>query len=88
MKLPIPSLRDIERVTRVIPVLKDLLPNRNESDSSLLNIIKQQEDALTDKKAEICKLRETVAELKTKLLDLNENLENCQYELKRAGDDV
>ena len=35
----------------------------NKAESGLLGIIKQQEDALHDKKAEICKLREKIKRL-------------------------
>ena len=61
MKLP--KLRDIERLARIVPVVKDILPTNNESESSLLKIIKNQEDALHDKKAEIYKLREKIKRL-------------------------
>ena len=36
----------------------------NESESTLLRIIKDQEKALHDKKAEICSLREELADMK------------------------
>ena len=61
MKLP--SLRNIERVVKMMPLVKDILPVNSESESSLLTIIKNQEDALHDKKAEICKLRERIKQL-------------------------
>ncbi len=61
MKLP--SLRNIERVIKMVPLVKDILPVNSESESSLLTIIKNQEDALHDKKAEICKLRERIKQL-------------------------
>ena len=55
MKLP--SLRNIERVVKMVPLVKDILPINNKSESGLLGIIKDKENALHDKKAEICKLR-------------------------------
>ena len=54
MKIPIPSLRNIERVVKMVPVVKDLLPN---NESEYYDKIRKLEDALHDKKAEICKLR-------------------------------
>ena len=66
MKLP--SLRNIEKVIKMVPVVKELLPNNNnESESSLLKTIKNQEDALHDKKAEICKLRIKIKNLEQTL---------------------
>jgi hypothetical protein len=85
MKLPIPSLRDIERITRVVPIIKDLLPDRdNRAESSLLNIIKQQEDALHDKKAEIYTLREKVIDLEKRIWDLEGDLTITSDELRHT----
>ena len=64
MKLP--SLRSIERAVNLIPVVKDLIPKHSTEDSGLLAIIKKQEDELHDKKAEICKLREKITQLREK----------------------
>ena len=84
MKLP--SLRNIERVIKMVPLVKEILPNNG--DSGLLEIIKNKEDALHDKKAEICKLREKISELEkanATLLDACENqtwmLDKKQQEL-------
>ena len=61
----IPSLRSIERVVRMVPVVKDLLPSNKDGLNSLIDApaykIRKLEDALHDKKAEICKLREKIA---------------------------
>ena len=65
----------------MVPLVKDILPINSESESSLLKSIKQLEDALHDKKAEICKLRENNQALQKEIKDLEENLENCSYEL-------
>ena len=76
--MKIPSLRSIETVLRVVPVVKDLLPSNKDGLNSLINEsaykIRKLEDALHDKKAEICKLREKIEELE-------KNLETCSYEL-------
>ena len=57
-QVKIPSLRSIERVVKMVPVVKDLLPN---NESEYYDKIRKLEDALHDKKAEICKLREKIA---------------------------
>jgi len=76
--IKIPSLRNIESVIRMVPVVKDLLPSNKAGLNALIDApaykIRKLEDALTDKKAEICKLREKIEELE-------ENLETCSYEL-------
>lgn len=79
MKLP--SLRNIERTLKMIPLVKDILPINSESESSLLKLIKQQEDALHDKKAEICKLRE-------KILELEDSLENQTWMLSKKQEEL
>ena len=69
--MKIPSLRSIETVLRVVPVVKDLLPSNKDGLNSLINEsaykIRKLEDALYDKKAEICKLREKIEELEETL---------------------
>ena len=76
--MKIPSLHTIEKVVRMVPVVKDLLPSNKDGLNSLIDApaykIRKLEDALHDKKAEICKLREKIEELE-------ENLETCSYEL-------
>ena len=73
MKIPIIPFYKIERAERMLPIIKDVFtPTSTESGSN--SQIRKLEDALTDKKAEICKLRE-------KIIDLEENLKNCSYEL-------
>ena len=80
--MKIPSLHTIAKVVRMVPVVKDLLPNNNnESESSLLKIIKNQEDALHDKKAEICKLRENIKELEQVIVITHDELKDAQNKL-------
>ena len=81
----LPSLRNIEKVIKMVPVVKDLLPNNNESESSLLKIIKNQEDALHDKKAEICKLRIKVKDLEQTLSITEELRTEAEVKLGKAG---
>ena len=74
MKLPKIPINQIERALKMVPLVKDILPINSESESSLLKLIKQQEDALHDKKAEICTLRFKIKDLEEKLEELNLNL--------------
>jgi hypothetical protein len=70
--MKIPSLRNIERTLKMVPLVKDFLPTSNESEPN--PGIRNLENALHDKKAEICALREEI-------IDLKENLANCKYEI-------
>ena len=76
--MKIPSLRSIETILRVVPVVKDLLPSNKDGLNSLIDApaykIRKLEDSLTDKKAEICKLREQIKEL-----------EDCNEEYRQAN---
>jgi len=71
--IKIPSLRNIECVIRMVPVVKDIFPKAKAGLNSLINEpeynskIGKLEDALHDKKAEICALRETIRDLEKKL---------------------
>ena len=85
--MKIPSLRTVERVVNLVPVFKDLLPSISESELSLVETIKKLEDALHDKKADICTLREkmdnlnkTIKSMEKKEIRLQKKikeLENC-----------
>ena len=79
--MKIPSLRSIERTLEMVPLVKDLLPNNNESESSLLKLIKQQEDALYAKKNEICILKE-------KILELEDALDNTGWMLTKNQEEL
>ena len=68
--IKIPSLRSIERVIKMVPVIKDLLPSNSESESGLLQIIKEKNRYIDNKKYDITKLREENADLKQKIKDL------------------
>ena len=85
----IPSLRSIERVVRMVPVVKDLLPSNKDGLNSLIDTpaykIRKLEDALHDKKAEICKLRERIKELEQPL-DITEVLRTeTEIKLRKEG---
>ena len=75
----------IHNTLALVGAVKDLLPNSNTSDSSLLGIIKQQEDALHDKKAEICKLRERIWELEETLTITSDELREAEIRASEAG---
>ena len=80
--MKIPSLRSIERVVKMVPVVKDLLPN---NESEYYDKIRKLEDALHDKKAEICKLRERIKELEQPL-DITEELRTeTEIKLRKEG---
>jgi len=81
----LPSLRNIEKVVKMMPLVKDMLPINSESESSLLAIIKNQEDALHDKKAEICKLRIKVKDLEQVLSITEELRTEAEVKLGKAG---
>lgn len=65
--MKVPSIRTVERVVNLIPVVKELLPKHSTEDTGLLTIIKKQEDELHDKKAEICKLRGKIKHLQEEI---------------------
>ena len=75
----------IHNTLALVGAVKDLLPNSNTSDSGLLGIIKQQEDALHDKKAEICKLRERIWELEETLTITSDELREAEIRASEAG---
>ena len=87
MKLPTIPFYKIERVIRVLPIVKDVFATTpNESDSRIQ--IGKLKDIIHNKNAEIFKLRQQRKSMKRKLFannenikDLEENLENCMYEL-------
>ena len=76
MKLP--SLRSIERVVKMVPVVKDLLPN---NESEYYDKIRKLEDALHDKKAEIFTLRQ-------KILELEDAYENQTWMLSKKQEEL
>ena len=79
-------LRNGERAARLLPIVKDLLPNSKDGLNSLIvdseYKIKKLEDALTDKKAEICKLREQIEELEQVLVIVNDQYKDAQNKLE------
>ena len=84
--IKIPSLRNIESVIRMVPVVKDLLPSNKAGLNSLIDApaykIRKLEDALHDKKAEICKLRENIKELEQVLVIVNDQYKDAQKKIE------
>ena len=78
-------LRNGERVIRIVPFVKDLIPSNKDGLNSLIDApaykIRKLEDALHDKKAEICKLRENIKELEQVLIITHDELKDAQNKL-------
>ena len=85
INIPI-MVKTVERVVRMVPVVKDLLPANKDGLNSLINEpeykIKKLEDALHDKKAEICKLREQIEELEGVLIIVNDQYKDAQKKVE------
>ena len=79
MKLP--SLRNIERTLRMAPLLRDLLPNHSESESGLLQILKEKDKYIHNKRAEITRLREHI-------LELEDSLDNVEWMLAKKQEEL
>ena len=86
--MKIPSLRSIETILRVVPVVKDLLPSNKDGLNSLIDApaykIRKLEDALTDKKAEICKLREDKKAMQEKIKELEDRVNDILHDLDKV----
>ena len=86
MKLP--SLRNIERVVRMVPLVKDILPNNDNSNLELLRLIKkvkEQDTALYAKKNEIVILENKIKDLEQVLSITEELLTEAEVKLGQAG---
>ena len=90
MKIPkIPfSAKDLDMAIRAVPAIKDLFPKAKAGLNSLINEpeynskIGKLEDALHDKKAEICKLREQIEELEGVLIIVNDQYKDAQKKVE------
>jgi hypothetical protein len=88
MKLPIPSLRNIERIVRMVPLVKDILPNSDNSNLELLRLIKkvkEQDTALYAKKNEIVILENKIKDLEQVLSITEELRTEAEVKLGQAG---
>ena len=92
-KMPF-SAKDLDIAIRAVPLIKDIFPKAKAGLNSLINEpeynskIVKLENNLHDKNADIFKLRQKIKRMKRllfsnneKIKDLEENLENCAYEL-------
>jgi chromosome segregation ATPase len=80
-------LRNGERVMRMVPVVKELLPDTS-NELGHKSQIGDLEDAVHNKNAEIFKLRQERKAMKRllfsnnkKITDLEDNVENCNYQI-------
>ena len=83
----IPTMvKTVERVVRIVPFVKDLIPSNKDGLNSLIDApaykIRKLEDALHDKKAEICKLRENIKELEQVLIITHDQLKDAQNKIE------
>jgi len=90
--IKIPSLHSIERVVRMVPIVKDLLPSNKAGLNSLINEpeykITKLKNTLHDKNADIFKLRQKIKRMKRLLFSNNEKIEklekiveSCKYQI-------
>ena len=81
--IKIPSLRNIESVIRMVPVVKDLLPSNKAGLNSLIQLesitqISKLEDIIHNKNAEIFNLRQERKDMKRMLFSNNEKLKKVE----------
>jgi len=81
--IKIPSLRNIESVIRMVPVVKDLLPSNKAGLNSLIQSesttqISKLEDIIHNKNAEIFNLRQERKDMKRMLFSNNEKLKKVE----------
>ena len=66
-------LRNGERLMRLVPTVRSLLPDSgNSAEASLLKIIKQRDDTLYAKKQEIAVLQKNIRKLEETLDKIND----------------
>ena len=96
INIPI-MVKTVERAIRIVPFVKELLPSNKDGLNSLIQEdplqsdsdeilklnkkIKEQDSAIYAKKNEICQLREKIEELEKYVWDLEQNVENCKYQI-------
>ena len=79
-------LRNGERLMRLVPAVRSLLPDSgNSAEASLLKIIKQRDAALYAKKQEIAVLQEDIRELKEVMVITHDELKDAQNKLMKEG---
>ena len=79
-------LRNGERLMRLVPTVRSLLPDSgNSAEASLLKIIKQRDDTLYAKKQEIAVLQKDIRELKEVMVITHDELKDAQNKLMKEG---
>ena len=89
-------LRNGERVIRIVPFVKDLIPSNKDGLNSLIQSdsdeilklnkkIKEQDEALYAKKQEIAVLQEDIRELKEVMVITHDQLKDAQNKLMKEG---
>ena len=79
-------VRNGERLMRLVPTVRSLLPDSgNSAEASLLKIIKQRDDALYAKKQEIAVLQKDIRELKEVMVITHDQLKDAQNKLMKEG---
>ena len=79
-------LRNGERLMRLVPTVRSLLPDSgNSAEASLLKIIKQRDDTLYAKKQEIAVLQKDIRELKEVMVITHDQLKDAQNKLMKEG---
>ena len=79
-------LRNGERLMRLVPTVRSLLPDSgNSAEASLLKIIKQRDDTLYAKKQEIAVLQKDIRELKEVMVTTHDELKDAQNKLMKEG---
>ena len=79
-------LRNGERIMRLVPTVRSLLPDSgNSAEASLLKIIKQRDAALYAKKQEIAVLQKDIRELKEVMVITHDQLKDAQNKLMKEG---
>ena len=76
-------LRNGERLMRLVPTVRSLLPDSgNSAEASLLKIIKQRDDTLYAKKQEIAVLQKDIRELKEVMVITHDQLKDAQNKIE------
>ena len=79
-------LRNGERLMRLVPTVRSLLPDSGSSaEASLLKIIRQRDDTLYAKKQEIAVLQKDIRELKEVMVTTHDELKDAQNKLMKEG---
>jgi len=85
MKLPKIPFNKIHMTIQMLPIVKDFFTPVHVEDTNRIKVVKQLEDALHNKKAEIFTLRQKIKDLEETTEDLKYELDITYEELKDAN---